>query len=491
MKKLWNCKNKGWFIKMTLLFVMAGMVFFSISAGIDEKTPVWKAAPPNPEFVHWMQNWPIESAGGEWTIDGHPLGHIPAPVNVEYFWTDPEYDLIEADTLLAKYDLRTKNKLTEVRDQGSCGSCWAFATFSSLESVLMPKQKRDFSEEQLIEKHGLKGGDCDGGNLYFSMALLTRWDGPVNETDVPYEYLAPDGAPDVKKHIQNVIFIPPKNSDLNNNGLKNAVKKYGAVYVSMYYNGNCFNYATNAYYNSDSKTGGHAVAMVGWDDSYSRNNFNNIPPKNGAFIVRNSWGKNWGDGGYFYVSYYDSYFARRGFSMVFKKAEATSNYSHIYDYDYSGWVTTLGWGGEKAWMANIFTAEADEDLMAVSFYAPGITNNYVIYVYTGVSNNQPRSGVQAAKKSGKLKDPGYYTIKLRKKKVALTNGQKFSVVVKLTTEGTDYPLAIETRIKGYTKKKNTKSKKGQSFISSNGTSWGDIWTLWAANTNVCLKAFTK
>jgi C1A family cysteine protease len=49
----------------------------------------------------------------------------------------------------------------------------------------------------------------------------------------------------------------------------------------------------------------HGVSIVGWDDSFSRENFpvSNQPDGDGAWIVRNSWGPGWGDGGYFYMSY--------------------------------------------------------------------------------------------------------------------------------------------------------------------------------------------
>lgn len=58
------------------------------------------------------------------------------------------------------------------------------------------------------------------------------------------------------------------------------------------------------YYDGD-KYADHEITIVGWDDNYSKDNFSVTPPGNGAFLVKNSWDVDWGDSGYFYISYYD------------------------------------------------------------------------------------------------------------------------------------------------------------------------------------------
>ncbi len=150
-----------------------------------------------------------------------------------------------------------------------------------------------------------------------------------------------------QKHVQDVYIIPARSSSTDNDNLKNAVLNYGAVYVSMRWDGPQYsssaywNDATHAYYYNGSGDSDHAVAIVGWDDNYPRTNFATTPPGDGAFIVRNSWGSAWGDAGYFYISYYDNILAS-GVSYSFLNAEPTTNFGRIYQYDPLGWIAFMG-----------------------------------------------------------------------------------------------------------------------------------------------------
>jgi hypothetical protein len=233
------------------------------------------------------------------------------------------------------------------------------------------------------------------------------------------------------------------------------------------------------------------VCIVGWDDNYPASQFNVTAPGNGAFIVRNSWGPSWGDSGYFYVSYYDTEFARSSYSGSFL-AESANNYMGVFQYDPLGWVTNIGLGlpYESGWGANIFTAPVKSTISAVGFQVVSSNCSYEIYVYTGVAADKPRSGSLKAATAGSVPLPGFYTFPLPNT-VSVAAAQKFSVVVKFTTPGSYYPVPVECKLSGYSE--GATSAKGQSFVNNSGsigTTWQDISADTIYKYNCRIKAYT-
>jgi C1A family cysteine protease len=479
--------------KKTLSFrsfaLIGSLGLMTLSFGQNMKPA--KRGPANPEFTRYLLERMMNVSAAQ-TVDGHVLGEIQGPAPISPVRPIVRRQL-DRSGLPSSFDLRKAgNKLTAIRDQGACGSCWAFGAYGSLESHLLPGETADFSEQNLIDKAGFAWTACAGGNLDMAAAYLTRWAGPLSETDDPYDYATADMATiSPKKHVQNVVYYPIRSSSSDNDALKTAVMTYGALDISMYWVDSGFNDDHDSYYNAGVTTGGggHSVCLVGWDDDYPAADFNTAAPGNGAFIVRNSWGASWGEDGYFYVSYYDTKFAIRGYTGGIP-AEAVNNYGGVFQYDPLGWVMNWGYGSpeDTAWGANIFTAPTKSTISAVGFQAVSSNCSYEIYVYTGVTAGKPRTGTLKASTTGSLTYPGFYTIALPNT-VTVAATQKFSVVVKFTTPGYYYPLPTEELYPGYSDAAT--SARGQSFIDFTGTvgtSWQDI-SADASKANCRIKAY--
>ena len=394
-------------------------------------------------------------------------------------------------TYPASYDLRTLNKLPAIDDVGAHNACWAFAALDSLESRLLPSDPQLFSTDNLLLASGFSDTGYDsGGNDLQATAYLARWSGPVSAAAEPYGAGVTAGLKPLK-HVQDVLFLPPRKGPLANSTMKWALTTYGAVEVGMYVdpavaNGGSTVYdaTDSSYYSTTAQAANHAVDIVGWNNAYPAGNFATKPPGDGAFLVRNCWGGSWGDGGYFWVSYYDTTIAKSD-NAVFSDAEPTSNYKAIYQYDPLGWTdqAAIGYATDTAWFANRFKARKAQRLTAVSFYSSAAASRYRIYANFGSPST--RQLVAA----GTLAWPGYHTVRLTKP-LGLLAGRFFSVSVRLITPGSHYPIPLEERIEGYSDA--AVAAAGQSYVSSNGADWTDVTTLAGQHeTNVCLKAFAS
>ena len=469
----------------------------------------------NPDFIAYQQNVTTNTIGFDRTSlqvsenRQHGLGFIPSATNLSYtkgldvsrniasIPASKNVLLTVGGTYPPRFDLRTMTKVTPVRDQGSAGICWVQATYASLESYLLPGESWDFSEnnmKNLLSSAYPEGFDRTadgGGNAFMSTAYLARWSGPINESDDPYDPISKDSPTDkpVKKHVQNVLFLPDRANSTDNNNIKSALMTYGSVYTSMYYNGLYSNNTNAAYYFNGSANPNHAVGIVGWDDHYSKYNFTTdftpVPPGDGAFIVKNSWGTGFGQQGYFYISYYDKYV---GLSNAIFEAESGQNYDRIYQYDPLGWVNNFGGMSNSEWGANIFTSNSTETLSAVSFYATDINTVYDLYVYKNPNNGPINSAGYSYRETGTIEGPpGYYT-KVISPGVSLLPGEKFSVVINMTTQNTLYPLPVENSVQSYSS--HATAHSGESYYSDDGgQTWSDM-ASYDPTENICIKAFT-
>lgn len=346
-----------------------------------------------------------------------------------------------------------------------------------------------------------------GGNIQRAVSYLTRWDGPVYEKDDAYPALDADDG-ELKEigtpvyHVQDIVFIPKRKTALDNDYIKNAIVKYGAVHSSYYSNSSCYNADYTTHYNPTYGAGqGHAVAIVGWDDEYSANNFVRKPKSDGAFICKNSYGLEKGDGGFFYISYYDASLGIKSFSAAYSGVEDTNNYSKIYQYDPLGPTVAHTFGAsDRLLCANVFPAEndggvaSDEELAAVSFYTvdPGVQCK--VYVIEDYRESKDLKNINNPVINKTIKDAGYHTIKLDSP-ITISKGHRFAVVVEIINPS-GAKQYVEQPYKGKNGTNNyyinAKGNARESFYSIDSTRWIDVAdTEDYKSTNMCIKAFTN
>lgn len=383
------------------------------------------------------------------------------------------------------YDYRENGRSVPVRDQGQYGTCWAFAALTALETSLMPENQYDFSRDHLNFHNAYQMETEEGGSYILSVSYLTSWGGPVLEEEDPYgDNISPDGLQPVL-HVQEVRM--PGDRDFE--AIKQTVYLYGGVESSLYMDLSdprqdsvYYNRENASYCYTGENLPNHDVVIIGWDDDYPAESFNEQPEGDGAFICQNSWGTGFGDAGVFYVSYYDVNIGQ--YNVAYTRAEPNDNYDILYQSDLLGWCGQLGYNSEYAYFANVYEAEDAQELKAAGFYATGEDTEYRLAVIPDFHDAQDLSDAQFTQ-SGYLQYAGYYTIELDTP-VKVEAGDRFAVLVQIKTPGSQYPIAVEFASDELADR--VVLDDGEGYISSDGGMfWERVET--AQSSNLCLKVY--
>ena len=421
------------------------------------------------------------------------LSDLSSMLGYSYSFSFAENTLTAADTaensnaLPAKYDLRERQRVSSIRNQGRYGTCWAFGALTAMESALLPESAYTFSVDHMSMSNSFQMTQFDGGEYTMGMAYLAAWQGPVYETDDPYGDGKTDDTLRAVKHVQEMRIIASKDIA----AIKNAVFKYGGVQTSLYssmQNGTDssghYNRRTNSYCYIGTEKPNHEVVIIGWDDNYSKENFSVPLEGDGAFICQNSWGSNFGENGIFYVSYYDTNIGTH--NVVYTRIDDVDNYDNIYQSDLCGWVGKLGYEKESIYGANVFTAKKDEEIVAAAFYATAPDTKYKIYVVSDFKDEESFQD-KVLMAEGTVEDAGYYTIDF-KDAVAVDKGERYAIVAYVYTPGATHPLAIEYDT-GSKFLENIDLEDGEGYISFAGSRFINVKEK--QECNICIKAFTN
>jgi len=401
--------------------------------------------------------------------------------------TTIQEDLQRASNLPSSYSLLAQDLLPSIRNQGNYGTCWAFAAVGSVESYLIKKNKAttaiDLSELQLAyftynslgisDPLGLISDDgllidsdyideigsilhFGGTGTYVNTATASGI-GLISETKLPYYYadnIAEGAAPldslcyeEDDYLVDNILWLETSQPST----IKNQIMENGALYVSYhgpidqverdaYYNSTYYSYYVNLQTLGQINTGlnpvdyygissNHAVLIVGWNDNFPKENFNRTAPGNGAWLIRNSWGPDDGDQGYFWLSYYDVSLDRYAYKFMGNEyVESTG----IYQYDGGGKFGFVNNGTNSFTAGNIYYNNDTHDrlLNSVGFYTLNENATYTIYVYSNVSDDDPTDGTLECTQTGTMANCGYHRVNLNAP-VEIESGDNFSIVVKL------------------------------------------------------------
>ncbi len=477
-------KNKKVLFFLIPFITLALVASFAIPVWAEEPQEKPQLAPVNPEFEAYRQNPPEEF-----------YGYIPPPVDLSHLRDIPiERGHFKDVPTEESFDWRDTNKVSAVKNQNPCGTCWVFGTTSALESaVLMGDESAyDFSEQSValcVDRSWVYMYDgatdpCNAGGNSFKASEVFIKKGAVQESCNSYDTdtlncdgsCTCDSCPPVKIVTgYRLVTDEQSQTDL----IKEAVYDHGPVTMAFYYS-DSHKYTDATYgtvYDYYPCTGGanHLVSIIGWDDAVPHPSPSHSGT--GAWLVKNSWGTGWGNSGYFWLAYDSSCMCEIAY-LEYKDYDP--NVALLY-WDEAGWESAAGYtGSDYAWMANAFTAGQAGSLTHVDFWTTSNNAQYEIYVY---NDGDPSDGLtnELASKSGTCAEAGYYSIELTSP-VSLTASQDFTIAVKMTTPGYNYPIPIEKNLSGTCE---PAIQTDVSYISSTGSTWTDLADY---SWNACLRA---
>lgn len=471
----------------------------------------------------------------------------------------------------SKYDLR--NVIPEnmvVKNQGQTNSCWAFASLGSLETNLalrdyknsVPAKEYDYSERHMVYAtsrtflNNVKnpigfGKEVNaGGNTFISTAYLTNGTGAVLESDMPFENNEDliDISQLDNKTVQTQVYdtmdfysqIGDEDSEELRNAMKYHIKNYGSIDAGIHgaqMTSEYYNDKTGAIYCEDIKKTpmDHGVTIVGWDDDYSRENFNekHRPTQNGAWIIKNSWGsaieltmdeakkevwkvyeeecrkKGWnsaeeipeqltidifresgytienekiykpiGDNGFMYVSYQDAVVYYMLYGMM--KTDDKLNYDNLYQYNFYGAPRALKFLTSKMYLANTFEKQTDgkEYVNQVSIDAPE-TYTCKVYINPNGSGKNKSDFIPVELKAGASEtiDAGYHTLEFLNPVEII--GKEFTILIEIQgTRDKEMYINLEAPIeKSYFE--NVKIESNKCFWTIDGAFEEGEWVDWS------------
>ena len=400
---------------------------------------------------------------------------------------NPTSKLKKSTALPSKYGTMSK----AAKNQNPFGTCWAFAGVGLFEYAVDQEEgtNTNFSEEHLIDRLSKDGStgyqitDKDtGGNEYMYSGYFTSGYGPVDGEKFPYLYnnqfltltqevkntTGKYRATDVQFFDTTINATTYALSLTTRNLVKQAVYENGCVTAGISWD--------NDYVQTDDKSFvcllddgrdyvNHEIELVGWDDSYSKENFEGVT-EDGAWLIRNSWGSNLGDQGYYWVSYEDKSLTP---SCTIANYEEVGSDDTIYNLDEFGalYPQVSCIGESKVGFINVFTLNKEEKLKEVTFYESETGAKYQLFaIPVHEDGTLDLSKKQALTEVKTNPYPGYHTEKIQD--FIQTSG-KIAIMVEVQSQYENASIGAEGSLSDGTADLYIPTlKKGESYTYING-----------------------
>jgi len=426
-------------------------------------------------------------------IDGHGTGFIPPPMDLSHLTgqTEPEELAFQTPSFgqPASFDWRSQGKVTPVKDQGACGSCYAFAAIANIESKMLIDGTGctfDFSENNAKECNWYDT-TCGGGN-YFKMASWFSKEGVVLESCDSYvaSNVTCSTACTYQKTLLDWRLICGDEVPITSI-LKTYIQNYGPVYTSMYasssYGFHSGYDGSYTFYHTGTEDTNHAVTIVGWDDSLEHDG-----SSDGGWIVKNSWGTDWGgpcgygsEDGYFTIAYGSASIGK--FSSFIYDWQDYDDNGDLYYYDEGGWTSNFGTGSHTTtWGLCKFIPSSDTYVTRVEFWTNDVTTDIDIRIYDNF-NGANLTNLLASKLNNSFSEAGYHSVALDSP-LSVTSGDDIFAVVQFTNDSYPYPVVVDDE---------GPRETGRTYVSLTGAdeSWTVLGTGEAFDYDVAIRVRTS
>ena len=368
------------------------------------------------------------------------------------------------------FDLRDSGLVSNVGNQGTDGHCWTFAAIGAVESrsLKFGFSEYDLSEHNMATCHGYELEQ--GGNQEMATAYYSRLSGPILETEDPYvvgNYSCSATGVTPQFYVTEANFLP-ENMDI----IKYMLMNNGAIAVSLHWADGSYNGTNYTYYYSGDENTNHGVLLVGWDDTKA------TAGGTGAWIIKNSWGASWGENGFFYMSYNDTYSMAN--ATIYPTRKEINNIDTLLMIDDFGNLSNYGYGSDEAYALIKYEVSESYNFYQIGTYMYN-SNSIVDIEVFDTKNGDTLEDTLAVVNDLLVDFPGFYTFD-----VPFSASGDFYIKIKYFTPGYTHPVPVEREVENFA---YPQIESDKCWISFEGLEWSALGSGTSSEVDLCIRAY--